>query len=99
MDEGKGERREADKAKTIRDMIVDGTLSKRRRGQGMRGDEQGPTTGGNDQRPEATEHHQHRRRRETTDHSKRRPNPTRLTDDRYTENADPTVDDGPPVDR
>ncbi|WP_139835145.1 hypothetical protein [Halorubrum ezzemoulense] len=45
MDEGKGERREADKAKTIRDMIVDGTLSERRGGQGMRGDEQGPTTG------------------------------------------------------
>ena len=45
MDKGKGERREADKAKTIRDMIVDGTLSERRRGQGMRGDEQGPTTG------------------------------------------------------
>jgi hypothetical protein len=42
---GKWGRREADEEETIKDMIVDGTLSERRSGQGMRGDEQGPTTG------------------------------------------------------
>jgi hypothetical protein len=53
----------------------------------------------NDQQPEPTEHHQRRRRRETTGQLKRRPSPTGLTDDRYNENADPKLDDRPPVDR
>jgi hypothetical protein len=96
---GKWGRRETDKAETIKNMIVDGTLSERRRGQRIRGDEQGPTTWGQrpttrgDGTPPATTATRDNRPVEATTE------PDGLTDDRYNENADPKLDDRPPADR